>query len=465
MIALALRLGADFVGVHLVHAAWAGLLAAVCYLVSRRFVGRAAAGFAALALVVSPVWALHASMLLTECTAAGVLALSILLARRAFSGVLPALGFALFAVLAWATRPNLSVVVPAAVLAFLFTVGPRKALRSVPLWVLVATFVLVRAVVVAVATEYQGIAPYSHYGVMFVVLDTPEVSNFVLRETDPVAFVAANLDQILLRVRSNMLALTRALFLERGYLFVGWIAVPVLVHAFLRRGRSVARADGEGVVVERAFVRRYAAFLALGVVTSGVIAWSGFAPLRYPVPAMVPLLFLLADASEELFAWVRRSTGRSLGAIPVTLLALGVLADGEVARGVGRAIDVVGDLAAGRRPPSPLPQVQQARAAATLFEPSALVASTDPWVLYLYGGNTGLLVPRDLTSNDLVDAYLDRYRPEYVVVDDHEDYAVLAASPRLELVVQAGRYAILRFSEVTPDERRWSAAPLVPGIE
>jgi hypothetical protein len=94
-----------------------------------------------------------------------------------------------------------------------------------------------------------------------------------------------------------------------------------------------------------------------------------------------------------------------------------------------------------------------------LLEADALVASPDPWAVYLFCGNLGLWLPVDLDSPAWVDRYLDEQAPALVAVDGSQPYAALRRSARLEEIGSAGGLTVYRLKDAPPRSRPWHAPP------
>jgi hypothetical protein len=301
--------------------------------------------------------------------------------------------------LAWLVRPNLALVLPAVVLALVLERGPRVALRSRPLWAYVGGFAALYAAVVLAVTAATGLAPYAHFGAKLEVIETWEYFRYRKPYVGGLAYLQANHGAVLAALARNLRESWDVLFGSGFYWWVGWPAVPALGYALLRRG-------------EGSLERRFAAWAALGFTGTAIVTYGDFDARRYLLLGAVCAWFTVAAAAE---AVASRFSARWL---PL----LGAAALFAIER-PGRTFD------------DPWSAWQQMgptyRAICAHIDRDALVASENPWWLYLWCGNAGLHVPYDLNSLDWLHRYLDDQKPRYLLVPRHPRWELFTRSPRL----------------------------------
>jgi hypothetical protein len=236
---------------------------------------------------------------------------------------------------------------------------------------------------------------------------------------------------------------------------VGYLAIPGLVYALVRRG-------------EGSLERRFAAFAALGFTLQALATYGGFDPTRYLLLGVACLWFtafaFVDGACTALAARVGTRWGRSLArGLPAALaIALFVSSDGlrslddsreawsaYRSRGTARGLDL---------------RVRALRSACPVLAPDALVASDDPWQLYLWCGNAGLRLPQDLDDVEWVDRYLEELKPGYIVIDQNSRYDAFRSAPRLRRIASPRPFEVYRVENAGPESRTWVAPPPLTSI-
>jgi hypothetical protein len=99
------------------------------------------------------------------------------------------------------------------------------------------------------------------------------------------------------------------------------------------------------------------------------------------------------------------------------------------------------------------------RALCPTLDPDAVVASVQPWEVYLWCGNAGLALPLDIDSIASAERYLDDRRPGYVLIDRRLALRPFAASLRLARVARAGPLTLYEVIDAAPASRPWRAPP------
>jgi hypothetical protein len=455
-----IAMGLGISGLHLLHVAWASLVAASALLVARRTLSvPAAAGFA-IAVAWAPGWAAVSVRPLSEVTGAGALLLVLVLVRGGLASVRGALILSAATLLAWLVRPNLGIVAPAFVLAGAVELGPRRALRSRPLWAYLVSFAVLHGCAVLVPAAVFGFVPYAHYGVMAEIFDVHDIYYYGKQYVGWWAFVQANTDAILAAVQSNLGALYDQLFRTSFYLKVGWFAIPAGVVALLHSG-------------EGSLERRFAIFAALGFALVAVATYGGFSKDRYFLYAVLCLWFATSAAldlaRERIEArWGGRSTGnRALLAMVHWLplwLVVGCFALQAAPAELGESQKQWRLYRERGTQPRNKDWDRVARSLCASIHPDAVVASPHPWAIYLWCGNAGLRIPRDLDHPGLLDRYLDEQSPGYLLSDTGPGFALLQHSPRLEAVASTRGRILYRVKDAGPRSRPWRAPPPIAAL-
>ncbi|MCZ6464022.1 MAG: hypothetical protein O7A09_06750, partial [Proteobacteria bacterium] len=416
----------------------------------------AALGFSAL-VAWSFAWVLFAQQLLTEVTSVALLCGFLLAVRPALRSVPGAIGLGGLTLVAYLTRGNLMVLLPAVLLAVIVDRGPRAALRSVPLWAYAGSaLVLERAVALAVSAV-QGIPLYEHYGVMAEILSGPDAARFQTEYVGSTAFLKIHWREVLALLGDNALRTYRLVFVDSVYHHAGWFALPAVVWGLVRGGPS-------------SLERRLLAFAVMGFTASGVLGYGGYDPLRYPLPAVVCVWLLamgmLADAGE----WLDRRGGTEAPRRWAHWLPLGV-AGLLLLEGAPTTLSWTAQTWTSYREHGTIRQglinsgraedewSRVARRFCPKIDPNALAAAHDPWTLYVFCGNAGYWLPPELDTPEWVDRYLDERAPSFIVVDGSDEYTALVRSPRLREIAREGRYVLYELSGSPGRGAPWSAPP------
>lgn len=451
LLAAGLGAGLGLVGLGVAHVVWASLIGASSTLVARRLMSLPSAAALGVLLSWSPAWELASTRLLTEASGVGALLMLIASAPLALRSTRGALLASALAGLAWLTRPNLGAFVPLLLVAAVLDLGPRAALRSRPLWVYVASFLLLHRALILGSEAAFGIAPYANYGIMLQTLSMDEVAGYQTAYPGALGFVGGHLAELLAINGRNLLRLVELAF-HPMHLFVGVIAVPGIVHGLLARGPD-------------RFGHRLVSVAALGF--SGVAALTswGFDD-RYALPGFVcawlaGMAFL--DRVVVRLAGRRSGSDRRTALLRLAPVALAsALVTVQVAPDAARRLGFVLDRSYSTRLFLPLPEWNLPnRAFCGRLDPDALVASPAPWNLVYWCGNAGLLLPPDLDDAALLDRYLDERSPGYLITDDERTTALFRSSPRLEVAASHGKAFLFRVAAPDPRSRPWrSPGPL-----
>ncbi len=224
-----LWLGADLTRLGILHVAWAGAVGGATLLSARRVTSLPASlGYSAL-VAWSFAWLLFAQQLLTEVTSVALLCAFLLAVRPALRSVPGAIGLGGLTLVAYLTRGNLMVLLPAVLLAAIVDRGPRAALRSAPLWAYAGSvLVLERAAALAVSAV-QGIPLYEHYGVMAEILSGSAAARFQTEYVGSTAFLKIHWREVLALLGDNALRTYRLVFADSVYHHAGWFALPAVV--------------------------------------------------------------------------------------------------------------------------------------------------------------------------------------------------------------------------------------------
>jgi hypothetical protein len=452
LLAVPLALGADLPATFACHLVFASLVGGAALLAARRSQGPFAALAFAVAIAWSPAWVGVARQLISEATSVGVELLFLACAGACLRTPRGGAALGALAWLAWLARPNLALLLPAALAAASLEAGLRRALRSPALWTSAASFGALWAATGLAVELATGRPPYAHYGLLPQLLDPRDARLFRAEYPGALAFLGAHAAEVARLVAGAGRDLLAELFLRPTYHYVGWLAVPALAHAALRGGPG-------------RFERRLAALAALGLAAAALGTAGSFAPLRYPLPAVVCLWLAATAALEdagrrlELAAAARPRLARLARALPLAVVLAIAGAAGRPAALAGapgwRAIGHAGTLQTGGA------FGRSARAFCPRVDADATVAAIDPWTFHLWCGNAALWVPTDLESDAWVDRYLDAVRPAFLVLDGDPAFVALRRSPRLERVASEPPHVLYRVVPPDPRSPRWPApAPL-----
>ena len=441
LLAAPLALGGDVRAALLAHALFAAAIGAAGVLVARRLAPGAAALVFGIGFCLSFPWILAVQMPLTEATAIGVLLAIVSWAPRALRSVPAALGFGALCALAWLTRPNLAVVLPAFALAGAITLGPHRALRSLPLWTAALTFVVLQQAVSLGSRAATGFAPYAHYGVLLQTTSASEAFAYQKTYVGAFAWLSTHTQQVRGVLAWNAREVARLLFTLPDYHYVGWFALPALVDAYRRH-------DG------RRFERLLLATTALALLAVVLVGYGAIDPRRLLVPAA--LCFWLLAASWLAHAARRFGVHPLLSAAPA-LLVLAIWLLSPSAAGTSRWALRSWNAYRQNGTRTGLEQSFAPPLCAAL-QRDAIVASPNPWELYLACGNAGWVLPPDLDSDALLNRYLDEQAPGYLIVPA-KTTARFDASPRLARIAAERGHVLFEVKDASPHTRPWLAPP------
>ena len=450
LLAVPLGLGASIEQVAALHVLWAALVTAGVFAVGARWSGLAGGLAAAIGFGFSFGWTAPARMLLTETTSGALVLALVVAAPRAARSSRGAAAFAGLAFLAWLCRPNLSLALPALLAACATTVGPRGVLRSRPAWVAVLAFAALVAGCSAALVATTGLAPYAHHGVLLETLGAEDARFYQREYVGALRYFAAHAREVTALLLWNVRHVLRSLFLVPDWHYAGWLALPGVVAGLRARGRA-------------ALERRFTAWLLLSQIPPAFLVPGSVEPMRLSLVFALCAWLLGAELLDRLFAAAAaRAADRRVAhvlragapALAVAAFACSPSASYQIglARDALRATEAHGTRARGA------PWVAAAKLC-PLLERDALVASPDPWAVYLWCGNLGLWLPVDLDSEAWVERYLEEQAPAFVVVDRSPPYAALRRSPALSRVAAAGELDVYRVVNASPRSRPWRAPP------
>jgi hypothetical protein len=248
----------------------------------------------------------------------------------------------------------------------------------------------------------------------------------------------------------NVRNVARSLFLVPDWHFAGWLALPGLAAGLLARGRS-------------AFERRFTAWLLLSQVPPAFLVPGSVEPMRLSLVFALCGWLLgaawLARIVAAAAARVRHPGAAAALRAAAPVLALAAFAcSPSAAYQVRSAREALRSWAAHGTRVRGAPYVAAARLCPRL-ERDGVVASPDPWALYLWCGNLGLWLPLDLDSQVWVERYLEEQAPAFVVLDADPRYGQLSRSPRLLRVDTVGELTLYRVVDAPPRSRPWHAPP------
>jgi hypothetical protein len=478
----------------------------------------AAATAAAIGTAWPTSWWLASTRLLSEATSVGALLLLLALTPRLLKTAMGAAGLAAVTVAAWLVRPNLGAYVGVVGLAFVFCSGPQAALRSRALWTYVLSFVALHRATAWALGAFFGIEPYAHYGIMLQTLSRDDVSRFQAVYGDTASFVIQHWQETGSAILSNVNETLEHFFIAPTYLFVGWVAVPGIIHVSRRRGEenfplalmAIAGCTFTviGVLAGWGFARwRYpllaafcfwlvgmsafdwaaerfrhglpsyrneyllhalAAVTALALTSVAILTAWGFDLGRYRVPGIVCLwlLALAAFAATAKRFFERRGDHRRptlalftwlplVAMLGVCLIAIPGSEFWEVVKHRYGLVGVRPLLMGGKQ----MDAISQAFC--PRLAPNATVASPNPWSIYYWCGNAGYLVPDDLTDLSWLDRYLDEMKPGYMISGRTSDVALFDRSPRLEAIARVQQFVLYRVRDARSNGSTWrSPGPL-----
>lgn len=446
LLALPFALGTDLPALLVIHAIAAAFAGALGVFVARRLGGAAAAWAFAIGFCLSHPWLFATQTPLTEALSVGLVLAMAALVDRARATPRAALAFALLCAVAWLARPNLAVAIPAFALTAALVQGPRAALRSAPLWIAVLGFFAVQQGVSMAHRAATGFAPYAHYGVLLETTSAGEAGFYQKPFVGWLAWVTAHAGQVRSALGWNAREVLRLLFVLPDYHYVGWLLAPALLDAWRRRDAQRP-------------LRVFLATLGLALLAVVAISWGAIDPRRLLLPAA--LCFWLLAAGWLAHAARRIPHARVAAALPVAIVAAAWLLSpsaagtSRVARRAWATYQRVGatsGLGQGFAP-----------ALCARIERDAIVASPNPWELYLGCGNAGWVLPRDLDSPEWIARYLAE-RPIGYLIAPLADAARFEASPRLERLAVERGHVLFAVRDPAPASRPWRAPPPLSGV-
>ena len=445
LLALPLGLGGGVLAVLVAHVVFAAAIGACGVFVARRLAPGSAAAVFAIGFALSYPWLLAVQMPLTEATSVGVMLAIVACAPRALRSVPAAAGFGALCVIAWLTRPNLAVALPAFALAGAIVQGPRRALRSAPLWTAVVTFAVLQQGLSLGFRAATGFAPYAHYGVLLQTTSATEAFAFQKHYDGALAWLSTHGPQVRAVLAWNTREVAQLLFTRPDYHFVGWLALPALVDAVRRRDAL-------------RFERLLLAAMGLALLAIVLIGYGAIDPRRLLLPAA--LCFWLLAAGWLAHVATRFGAGPLVTAAPA-LLVLAIWLLSPSAAGTGRwalrswhAYQQNGTRTGLEKSFAP--------PLCASLQRDAIVASPNPWELYLACGNAGWMLPTDLDSDAVLDRYLDEKVPGYLIVPA-KSTARFDASPRLARIATERGHAVFEVKDASPRSRPWTAPPALAG--
>ena len=438
-----LALGAGLHAVLIGHALFAAAVGAAGVWLAHRLAPAAGLAFG-IGFAWSFAWIVAVENLLTEAVSVAVLFGLVALAPAALRSKRAgaALGALLF--VAWLTRPNLALVAPAFAGAAALALGPSRALRSAPLWVALVTFAALQQGFSLAVAKATGFAPYEHYKVLLETISAVDAAHYQKTYVGWRRYLDANRARVAAALAWNARELLRLLFLAPDCHYVGWLAPAALVHAF--RCHDSQR-----------FLRLLLAGTGLLLLAFVAVSWGAIDPRRLALPAVACFWLLAAGWLADTAAQLARGRARRWAGAAPALVALALFALSPSAAGMLR--ESARSLAAYRRlgTRSGLEGSAAAHFCAEL-DRDALVASPDPWGVYLACGNAGWVLPLDLDDEAWLARYLDERAPGYVIADAPRS-ARFDGSPRLERLDAAGDRVLYRVKDAGPQSRPWSAPP------
>jgi hypothetical protein len=450
LLAVPLAGGATLAQVMLIHALWASALVGASVLVARRFMRLPAALAVGIGLGGSLGWSFVARHPWTEATSLGAFLLVLATARGALHSIPRALACSLASVLAWCTRPNLALFVPAIAVAAVWQLGARRALRCPPLGAYLLGFAALHQLLGWAVRSLGGHAPYAGYGALFEVLNVADFSRYSIGAVGPWTFAATHRAEILEQLGAHATQLARELLREPRFHWAGWL-LPV---AFLGAWRG--RWPG---VFEARFCLASSLLLALLAVAS----WTPFDSRRYPLLVAIPAWFAAMAWLDQLAPRLGSRAGPTAWrARPARFAPLGIALSLFAAASALPLARELRDLVLRWRGGPALEILDDwdgtARRWCHRLEADALVASPNPWSFLLWCGNAGMRVPTDLRSEAELARFLAERRPRYLVSHGGRRLALLGRSPRL--VERARERRRVLYEQVDPPHPHPWRAPL-----
>ena len=462
--AIPLAMNATLGTVMVVHAIWAGLVGGAVFLVGSQFMRRRAAAAAALLLCISPSWIFVSNTPLTEVTATAAYLLILVTARGPLESRPKALLCAALTLIAYLTRPQLAAMALAVVAAAVIEIGPRRALRCVPLWTYGLCFV-VGIIAIGAAVEASTDLPlYAGYGHQYQVLSldwSKGVLSYGHAYDGILNFVRNNTAAITAITGQRVVQLASALCVGPFFNHVGWIALPAIAFGLAR--------PRDGVLAHR-----INAFAMLGYSAVIIATYSAFDPKRYPLLVAVPACLgagaLLDAGARRLEERLRRRPGDPIARLPSLVPLLAVVAVFVVvpARSyLPRLPDAWALYRLDRSAPAPLKaETEEVLALCRSMPPDAVVASVDPWRVLVVCGNAGLRLPTDLLHPqhpDLLGRFIAEREPDYFLIPPAYPAVLLRrllATGRFRKVTSSAGSLVLEVIDVRRENGwAWRAPP------
>lgn len=467
--AIPLALGASLTTTLVLHGLWASCVAGMVVPAARRVGLRGPAAIAAaLVLATSPAWLAIARHAWTEATALLGFLLVMATARGTVESRRGALVCAGATFVAALCRPNLIALGLAVVVAGAFeTALPRnKRGRTLACYglSLVACVLAYRAAVLHAIGE----APGARYATLFQVGTTAEAWRHARVDAGIGAWISGHPDLLLERVASTFGDLTRVLLLEGTYHGLGWLALPGF--AFALRGGP------------HALERRFLALSGLGLAFVAIV-YVDFDRVRFPLftaaaaalcgvawvdASVAALAERLPDESSpgaDLPAPVNRSSptsgpAKALAWVPVALVCLPLA--WTVPGSLRHAAEGLAFFREHGTQERLWPEMDASmRPLCRAFAPRDRIASLDPWTTHLWCGNATTMLPSDLAEPGVLEAFLARERPDWIVAQ--EGTPGLRDALRLRLHGRRGglelHQVVSRHGEEGIDGLPWPAPP------
>ncbi|MCP4006449.1 MAG: hypothetical protein GY725_19905 [bacterium] len=455
--AIPFALGATLSSVIALHGAFACLVTGGVVLVARRFMRLPAAIAAALLFGLAPAWLYLVRFPWTEVVATAAFLVAIATAPSASRSLVRALACAAIAWLAWLSRPNLGALVLAIAVANglqLFFESERTRLRDVVLhrhlWTYVTGFGFLVLVTRWIVGQATGLAPYSAYGVTAEMLSAQDLLSYQKEFAGGFAFIGENFELVSAQLGLRFEQLMEVLFLDAGFNWVGWGA-PLGLLCALRPRR--------GAVEIRAI-----AFSLLGFSLLVILLYAGFDRLRHALFPVLTAGLLGAAALDELLQRleVRFQSSVASRVLPFAplLLVLTMFTLGPGLQAIPISLQgLVSRLQNGPAERFGATFEEHAAGFCRRMEPQALVAAPDPWMVALWCGNAGMVLPIDLDSQDWQARFLREKQPRYLISDGSPDFSWLRHSRAVRRVHGAGHFVLWETRDRPPDPVGWQPAP------
>lgn len=448
--AIPLALGGSLTAVTVLHALWSSAVAGGAVLVTRRFAGPAAALAAGLWLGLSPAWIRASAYVLTEVTAVAALLGVIATSRGVLRSVPAALCCSAATVLAWTARPNLIALALAVVVAAVVELGARRASRHRPLWAYALGVVLGTAAIGLAVELATGLRPYAGYGAARELFGADDGFRYQKEYVGAWRFVSQHGDEVWRRMVSFSRQLFSALCLGPRFHYAGWLLLPGLLHALVRRGPG-------------ALEQRVAAFAGAGLAGVTVAYFAAFDAWRYPMLPAACAILAGVPALEAAARWLgARRPGAAARALPAATLAaatLAVLATSLPGSAAHAATQWHAWRERGTRDGSSNPVVRALEALCPALGRASVVASVEPWNVTLRCGPASIRLPVDLDTPEWQDRFLDEKHVTHLLADGSPVTAWLATSSRLHPVAAAGPYVLYRVIRPSTPASAWLAPP------